>query len=78
MTHTIDEGLAHRLAVFRIMNTLQKRFLGYGKLDRTQYWAALAHGFTDHNEDNQAKSFGNLTLFFSWFPWPANTEAPPE
>jgi len=56
MTHVIDDGLPHRTAVFRVMDTLQSDFIWRLRLDK--YFAALGLGFHDDNEDIQARVFG--------------------
>jgi len=62
MTHVIDDGLPQRIAVYRIMDTLQKDFMW--RLNHTDYFKALSFGFADENEDIQARAFAivcNLT-----------------
>ena len=58
MTHVIDDGLPQRIAVYRIMDTLQKDFMW--RLNHTDYFKALSFGFADENEDIQARAFGIL------------------
>lgn len=55
MTHVIDDGLPQRLAVYRIMDTLQKDFMW--RLTQADFFKALSHGFEDDNEDIQARAF---------------------
>lgn len=55
MTHVIDDGLAQRIAVFRIMDTLHKDFAW--RLNHAEYFKALSCGFEDDNEDIQARAF---------------------